>query len=77
LLPQIIQDLNKEIELHDKVLESLKNSVNDKALVDRSILDALSSGQKLERKFMLREELLEEIKKNKQRQVVLQKKIDR
>ncbi len=77
MLPQIIQDLNKEIELHDKVLESLKNSVNDKALVDRSILDALSSGQKLERKFMLREELLEEIKKNKQRQVVLQKKIDR
>ena len=74
---EIIQDLNKEIEFHDKVLDLLKRSVSDKALVDQSIMDALSSGRKLERQFMLREELLEEIKKSKQRQAVLQKKIER
>ena len=72
----MIQDLNKEIEYHDKVIKVLIDKVPNKETSDEAILDALSTGRSLDRHFLLREELLEEIKKKKARVTGMRKKID-
>lgn len=75
-MTQMIQDLNKEIEYHDKVIKVLLETVKDKAASDDAILDALSTGKSLDRQFYLREELLEEIKKKKARVTAMRKRIE-
>lgn len=74
----MIQDLNKEIEYHDKVINVLLGSVplDLRETCDEEIMEALSNGKSLERHFYLREELLEQIKSTKKRIVAYRKKIE-
>lgn len=74
----MIQDLNKEIEYHDKVINVLLTSVTPdmRDTCDEEIMQALSTGRSLERHFYLREELLEQIKSTKKRVTAYRKKIE-
>lgn len=74
---KLIQDLNKEIEYHDKVIEILRGMVSDRTALDECVIKALQGEIKLQRPFYLREELLDKIKGEKKRYVSFKDKFTR
>lgn len=74
---KLIQDLNKEIEFHDKVIDVLREMVTDRGALDESIMLALQGQIPLQRPFYLREELLEKVKAEKKKYVSFKEKFTR
>jgi hypothetical protein len=71
--------LNKEIEYHDKIIQTLRKfySQNPIEASDEAVIDGLVSGRKITGQFMLREELLEKIKKRKGRKNGIEKRTEK
>ena len=74
---KIIQNLNREITYHDKLIEILRSIHADKEESDNAVLDALMEKRKPEEAFKLREDLLEDIKKMKRKLHSTEKRYER
>jgi len=70
---QIIKNLNKEVEFHDKVISIIRDKLAPDS--DEYIVDQLIAGRKPKRPFLLREDLLEKQKNDKAELEKLKKKI--
>lgn len=58
------------------MISVLKQSICNDQKVDDVVMEAIANKKKLEREFMLREDLLEAIKKGRARVALMQKKVE-